>query len=84
MEYATLNNGVKMPRLGYGVYQVKNEECERCVVDAISAMPYPDHYSASGSWLPWEHPYETMKTFGEKAAARHRNSKGNEENSTSN
>ena len=37
---------------------------------AISAMPYPDHYSASGSWLPWEHPYETMKTFGEKAAAR--------------
>ena len=39
------------------------------VVDAISAMPYPDHYSASGSWLPWEHPYETMKTFGEKAAA---------------
>ena len=40
------------------------------VVDAISAMPYPDHYSASGNWLPWEHPYETMKTFGEKAAAR--------------
>ena len=40
------------------------------VVDAISAMPYPDHYSASGSWLPWEHPYETMKAFGEKAAAR--------------
>ena len=43
------------------------------VVDAISAMPYPDHYSASGSWLPWEHPYETMKTFGEKAAARQQN-----------
>lgn len=36
------------------------------VVDAISAMPYPDHYAASGSWLPWEHPYETMKTFGRK------------------
>lgn len=35
MEYATLNNGVKMPKLGYGVYQVKNEECERCVLDAI-------------------------------------------------
>ena len=35
MEYATLNNGVKMPNLGYGVYQVKNEECERCVLDAI-------------------------------------------------
>ena len=36
MEYTTLNNGVKMPRLGYGVYQVTSEECERCVLDAIS------------------------------------------------
>ena len=36
MEYVTLSNGVKMPRLGYGVYQVSNEECERCVRDAIS------------------------------------------------
>ena len=35
MEYTTLNNGVKMPRLGYGVYQVTSEECERCVLDAI-------------------------------------------------
>ena len=36
MEYVTLNNGVKMPKLGYGVYQVSSEECERCVLDAIS------------------------------------------------
>ena len=36
MEYVTLSNGVKMPQLGYGVYQVSNEECERCVKDAIS------------------------------------------------
>ncbi len=36
MEYITLNNGVKMPMLGYGVYQVAPEECERCVSDAIS------------------------------------------------
>ena len=36
MEFATLNNGVRMPMLGYGVYQVSNEECERCVLDAIS------------------------------------------------
>ena len=28
MEYVTLNNGVKMPLLGYGVYQVTKEECE--------------------------------------------------------
>lgn len=36
MEYITLSNGVKMPQLGYGVYQVTKEECERCVMDAIS------------------------------------------------
>lgn len=36
MEYVTLSNGVKMPMLGYGVYQVTKEECERCVLDAIS------------------------------------------------
>lgn len=36
MEYVTLNNGVKMPILGYGVYQVSNAECERCVLDAVS------------------------------------------------
>lgn len=36
MEFVTLNNGIKMPILGYGVYQVSNEECERCVLDAIS------------------------------------------------
>lgn len=37
MEYVTLNNGVKMPVLGYGVYQVTNENCEKCVLEAISA-----------------------------------------------
>lgn len=36
MQYVTLNNGVKMPILGYGVYQVDPAECERCVLDAIS------------------------------------------------
>lgn len=36
MDYVTLNNGVKMPQLGYGVYQVAPEEAERCVLDAIS------------------------------------------------
>ena len=35
MDFVTLNNGVKMPQLGYGVYQVTNSECERCVRDAI-------------------------------------------------
>ncbi len=36
MEYITLNNGIKMPILGYGVYQVDPAEAERCVLDAIS------------------------------------------------
>ncbi len=35
MEYITLNNGIKMPQLGYGVYQVTQEECERCVLNAL-------------------------------------------------
>lgn len=35
MEYVTLNNGVKMPMLGYGVYQTPVEDTERCVLDAI-------------------------------------------------
>lgn len=35
MRKITLNNGVEMPILGYGVYQVTPEECERCVLDAI-------------------------------------------------
>ncbi len=36
MQKVTLNNGVEMPILGFGVFQVKDlEECERSVVDAI-------------------------------------------------
>lgn len=35
MEYVSLNNGVKMPKVGYGVFQVAGEECERCVLDAL-------------------------------------------------
>ena len=35
MKTVKLNNGVEMPILGYGVYQVTPEECERCVIDAL-------------------------------------------------
>ena len=35
MEYFTLSNGVKIPVLMYGVYQVTKDECERCVLDAL-------------------------------------------------
>jgi len=36
MEFVTLNNGVKMPVIGYGVFQLTPEDCERCVMDALS------------------------------------------------
>lgn len=36
MNKITLSNGVEMPQMGYGVYQVTPDECERCVMDAIS------------------------------------------------
>lgn len=35
MEYVTLNNGVKMPVLGYGVYQTPPADTEKCVLEAI-------------------------------------------------
>ncbi len=36
MEYIKLSNGVQMPTLGYGVFLVSPNECERCVTDALS------------------------------------------------
>ena len=37
MEYITLNNGIKMPMEGFGVFQVRDpKECEQAVMDAIS------------------------------------------------
>ena len=37
MEYTILNNGVKMPMEGFGVFQVRDQaECEQAVLDAIS------------------------------------------------
>jgi diketogulonate reductase-like aldo/keto reductase len=38
MKEVILNNGVRMPIVGYGVFQIPDaKECERCVVDAIEA-----------------------------------------------
>ena len=36
MEYIKLSNGIKMPKLGFGVYQIPKEETEKCVLDAIN------------------------------------------------
>lgn len=38
MEFVTLNNGIKMPLEGFGVFQVQSgEECEKAVLDAIES-----------------------------------------------
>ena len=37
MKTVRLNNGVEMPQIGYGVYQISEAECERCVSDALRA-----------------------------------------------
>lgn len=38
MEFVTLNNGIKMPKVGFGVYQIKDQEqCKKAVLDAIDA-----------------------------------------------
>jgi len=35
MKYITFHNGIKMPMLGFGVYQIKREECQQKVIEAI-------------------------------------------------
>ena len=58
MEYITLSNGVKMPTLGYGVFLVSPDECERCVTDALSvgyrmidtAQAYQNEEGVGNAW----------------------------------
>ena len=58
MEYINLSNGVKMPLLGYGVFQVSPDECERCVSDALSvgyrlidtAQAYVNEEGVGNAW----------------------------------
>ena len=40
------------------------------VVDVISGMPYPDHFTQDGSYRPWEHPYDTLLGWAKNAARR--------------
>ena len=58
MEYIKLSNGVEMPTLGYGVFMVSPEECERCVSDALSvgyrlidtAQAYANEEGVGNAW----------------------------------
>lgn len=40
------------------------------VVDVISAMPYPDHYERTDTWIPWMEPYKNMTYFAKSAVQR--------------
>ena len=35
MKHITLNNGIKMPIIGFGTWPLKGEDCERAVIDAL-------------------------------------------------
>ena len=58
MKKIKLSNGVEMPQLGYGVYQVEPDECERCVLDALSvgyrmidtAQAYLNEEAVGNAW----------------------------------
>lgn len=58
MEYIKLYNGVEMPVLGYGVFMVSPDECERCVTDALSvgyrlidtAQAYQNEEGVGNAW----------------------------------
>ena len=58
MEYIKLSNGVEMPTLGYGVFLVSPDECERCVSDALSvgyrlidtAQAYANEDGVGNAW----------------------------------
>lgn len=47
MQTITLNNGVKMPILGYGVFQIDPKETQKCVEDALEVGVSPHRYCRS-------------------------------------
>ena len=76
MEYVSLNNGVKMPAVGFGVFQITDkEECERVVLDAIdvgyrlidTAQAYGNEEAVGGaiakSLVPREELFITTKVW---------------------
>ena len=86
MQYTKLSNGIEMPLLGYGVFQVSPDECERCVSDALSvgyrlidtAQAYQNEEGVGEAWtksgLRREELFLTTKVWisnsGEERAAR--------------
>jgi len=78
METKILNNGVEMPVLGFGVYQVDGAICERCVSDALAAgYRSIDTAAAYMNDTPWggrppeRHPARGAGGYGTDRRARH-------------
>ena len=85
MENIKLTNGVEMPLLGYGVFRVSPEECERCVSDALkvgyrmidTAQVYGNEEGVGRAWrksgIPREELFLVTKVWisnaGEEKAA---------------
>ncbi|RKW64079.1 MAG: aldo/keto reductase [Prevotella sp.] len=85
MEYVKLVNGVEMPLLGYGVFKVSPDECERCVSDALkvgyrlidTAQAYANEDGVGRAWrksgIPREELFLVTKVWisnaGEERAA---------------
>ena len=79
MEYIKLSNGVEMPLLGYGVFQVNPDECERCVSDALSvgyrlidtAQAYANEEGVGNAWrksgIPREELFLVTKVWNSNA-----------------
>ncbi|MBI5256596.1 MAG: aldo/keto reductase [Burkholderiales bacterium] len=71
MQHVTLDNGLQMPIVGFGVFQIPDaKECEQCVVDAIqtgyrlidSAASYMNEEAVGrGSWRAMEEAYRAGK-----------------------
>lgn len=75
MEYVMLPGDIRMPMLGYGVYQISREECERCVREALevgyrlidTAQSYFNEEEVgaaiAGSGIPREQIFLTTKVW---------------------
>ena len=86
MEYITLSNGGKMPKLGYGVFLVSPDDCEKYVSEALgvgyrlidTAQAYQNEEGVGAAWrgsgIPREDIFITTKVWisnaGEEKAAR--------------
>ena len=55
MEYTILRNGVQIPMLGYGTYQIPAEDTKRCVLEALS-VGYRSIDTAQGYFNEVRHP----------------------------